>query len=82
MTQNLERFTSRKFLVALGTILLITFEGSGISEQIVIAVLAGVYLLAQTFIDHKSVQLPNESPHDMVQRVIRELGSDAKGKDQ
>lgn len=53
MNNNLQRFVSKKFLVALGTIALIAFEGSGIDEQVIMAVVAGMYLLGQSLIDHK-----------------------------
>jgi len=51
--KNWERFTSRKFLVALATVVAIAFPGLGLDEEALVALVAGVYILAQGLVDAK-----------------------------
>lgn len=48
---TIQKFTSRKFILALATILVMVFGDLGLTQEIAIAGLAGIYVLAQAFID-------------------------------
>lgn len=50
-----ERFTSRKFLLALATMLAVLFGGTGVDEQMVLSGVSGLFILVQGLIDRALV---------------------------
>jgi len=48
---TLRKFTSRKFLMAISTVLIVLFEGSGVEEKTILAALTGIYIFAQAIVD-------------------------------